>query len=437
MNTITETGLQNCAKGDFVAYDPTIGAFVKAAAAWRISGDDNSLCPAYSAYVVGVLTSDPDTSGSGIVTTDGGLTSADVNIVNSGPGDYYLKNNGQAVNGVPEGMLPVYCGTLTASGNFILRPVAPEYRGHRHTNHKLTGEWTSAGGWYIYDELGVDGTAANILASVPKVALSVVENGALLDEDGYDVVNGSLRLASNPANKDVVICTINPLIATDSEVRAIAPANGNNILKVSKAYGTVYLDTDFIQTVSEEHGGVCITGIDRAGITTDSVINTIIGNGGVNVEINNGTATITGDITYTRIDFQTVNANNVLIGNSNSDAYITFPAGIQSSVIGTARLPYKQSGTWTVTLFLWIVGGNASSLSATVTGYQPSNTVITPTTQATLAFGTASGSDISTVYEVVSTTTYTGYPDGIVTAVINAASPANAVKIKALGIKIA
>lgn len=444
MNSINETGLQNCAKGDFVAYDQTTNSYVRGAAAWKVDANDGSLSPAYSAYVIGVLTSTPDASGIGIITTDGTLTASDVNIDNTGAGDYYLKNNGQAVLGVPEGMLPVYCGTLTASGNFVLKPAAPEYRGHRHTNYELTGTWTaqtSGDMHYVYDAAGYDYTATNLLSAVPSTALTVVKNGELLEQSEYAVIDGELFLAQNPGNATIVICTINPLIATDSEVRAVAPVAGNSIVLVSKAYGTIYLDTDFPITTTDANNGTCITDISNSGISTGSVVNTINGGGGIDVTISGGTATVSSPIVAnTLVDFQTVNASNVLIGNTADGALITFPQGLNSSVLCLARVPHRGSGTWTVTVFLWLIGQSAGYVGA-LSGNLKIQTASAAgdalvTTANTISFNNVTGASDNKVYQVLSGEITEVSPNSLITVEISATAPGADIKVLTAGIKL-
>lgn len=439
MNSINETGLQNCARKDFVAFEPTALNFVKAAAAWAVDAADGSLTPAASAYVAGVLSTDPDSSGTGTIITDGVLAASDVFIDNSGPGDYYLKNNGMAVKGVPAGMLPVYCGTLTASGNFILRPSAPEFRGHRHTNHQLTGDWTSGNDGYVYDEAGTDTIATNILAAVPRIALSVIKNGELLTADDYDVINGKLVLVHNPGNADIVICTINPLIATDSEVRAISPAAENNIISVGKAYGTVYLDTEF-PVVSTENTGTCVTSISKSGISTAPVVHSITAGGGTTITETNGVYTITNTgVGSTYIDFQTINANNVLVGGAATDALITFPAGLaDASFIGIARIPAADQ-SWSIKVFLWITGDTltyASALSGVVKIQSASEAgVPIVTTGTSVSFTIPSGTiNNNNLYELRCTETLTAAPNSLVTVVISANTPSSAIQVNAAGV---
>ena len=448
---INETKLQDCAWKQFVAFDPSTNKFAPAAAYWTINASDGSVRPSPLAYVVGVLNSVPDASGNGTILTDGVINVSSISIEDNGPGDYYLHNNGTVVKGVPAGLLPVYCGTLTDSGNFILRPSAPEYEGHRHTRYQLTEGFSQSSDVadmsYVYNG-DDDATFNNIISAIPLIALSVIKNGVMLNTDAYAVVNNKLYLSTYVSTDVVEICTINPLIATNSEVRAIAPATGNNIISVSKAYGTVYLDTVFPRLATDgELTGNCVTAINKGGIAIAPVVHQLTAGGGIDiVPMVSGNNTIPGSyridnsyIAATLIDFQTINANNVLIGGTATDAIITFPAGLYSSFVGIARVPYTVSASgWPIKVFLWVSGPGAAAvdrLSGSVKT-QTAATTGSPITQASnISFEAPASSTTEYVYLVTCTqTTLTAPSNALVSVFIEADFPETQIQLLAAGI---
>ena len=386
---IQDIGFQNIpgSAGPLVAYDAAANQYIPAAATWTISNTDGAIIPSNSAYVSGIVL--PADVGQGLsgerrVLLSGVINSTDpvfANLFASGeriPGEYFLKDNGELVLGAPEGMLPVYCGYLTASGNFIFRPQAPDYRGHHHTAYKLDNDlWTTSGSGYTYADVTTadntqtvnDATALQILTALPVSAVSLVKDSTILQR-GTDYTisdDGTLWLASSAysASANYYLCGLYPLVTTDADIRSIALASGNNTISITKAYGTVYLDNTYPVISSSNATGTCISEITKSGIKTAPVVNSIIAGAGTSITGNNGTYTISNTlIASTLIDFQTISANNVLIGGNSTDALITFPAATGSSIIGIARIP-AASGDLSFKVFLYVDSASAALLSTT------------------------------------------------------------------------
>lgn len=361
--TVVAAGLSGCIRGQVVAY---VGdKFVPAAAGWYQEAD-GSLRPALSSYVYGVLISSVDSSGYGTILTSGiitdtGIISAMCGSAAPAVGPYYLGTDGRVTFGVPEGLLPVFCGYYSGSG-FNFRPAAPEYDGHRHTNYPLSAGLFNSAGAYAGTS---DAIYTQITAALPPESVVVLHSGAILTSGSdYTFSNGQLTIpAAGSMSTGYTICGINPLMGTNPEVRAIAPAVGNNVISATKVYGTVYLDTSYPET-RVSSGGVCVAGISREGITTAPVVNDIKYTGAMTVVSSGGIYTISTDAPEgSYLDFQTINANNVLVGATTSDTLLTFPEGIAASVLGIVRLPMRNAGSWTFKVFTWPSTGLATSIT--------------------------------------------------------------------------
>ena len=263
---INVIGLVGVSKGQVVAFNPATNQYIPAQPNW--ASIDNTIVPAPAAYVAGIVYNNPDISGNGQLLINGVMTGTDLNI--AAPGEYYLAPNGGLSLGVPAGVMPIYCGLLTSDGNFIFRPDSPAYDGHRHTQYTLSGgSWTNN----VYNDDN-DTTCQQILAGFPLTSIWVMCDGVF---KGNAVVNSARKLVVDSTTHNVVtlFCT-NPIATVNPEVTAVAPAVGNDVVKATRAFGTVYLDTEYPNTDESNFTGTCITSIDRTGITTAPVVHQLL-----------------------------------------------------------------------------------------------------------------------------------------------------------------
>ena len=388
--TISDTGFTGCVRGQLVAH--VNGKYTPAYAAWERLAD-GSLRPSASSYVCGILITSPDVSGNGTLLTFGTVTDPSILSVifgTSAPaeGGYYLTTDGKVSAGVIPGLLPVYCGTVTASGKFIFRPAAPEYGGHRHTNYPLSGALFSGS---QYDPNRTDTTFTQMLNGLPPQALTVLSGGVLLkggseNEAGTDYYTsgGFLFISGASVNAEgYTVCGVNPLIGTNPEIRAIAPAAGNSTTQVTQLYGTVYIDNDYPEANTVSSGGRCVAEISKAGVTYAPVVNEIRKAGGIDIKNNGGIVTISDRAVAQYIDFQTINANNVLVGATTEDVLLTFPSGVAASVLGVCRLPALSEGQWKFQVFAWPNTSTTLNINASVKTITAPTAVGEPVTSST------------------------------------------------------
>jgi len=129
---------------------------------------------------------------------------------------------------------------------------------------------------------------------------------------------------------------------------------------------TVTLSTQLTSGGAISSGGMAVARIENGQLVTTPVINGFSSTGlGVDINVDNGIATIEATGLSHYLDLQTINANNVLIGGAINDSLITFPAGIASSIIGLVRLPHQIPAEG-IRLFVWAIG-SVSGLSAAIT----------------------------------------------------------------------
>lgn len=424
---ISDSGLQNCAKGQLVAFDATTNSYIPAQPDWT-TDSAGKIVPDTAAYIAGIVYTAPDISGVAQLLLSGVVDGSELGLAT--PGEYYLDVDGTLSQGVPIGKLPVYCGYLTARGVFVFRPASPVYDGHRHTQYQLTGgEWGETTGGYVYDDAN-DPTCQTILSSLPVTSILVVSDGSFIGNPTL-TSNGQLKIASDTQPTDVTLFGVNPLATVNPEVTAVAPALGNNVVKATRTYGTVYLDTEYPVSDSNSLNGRCITSISRTGITTGPVVQQIVQGPGIEVVNNDGVYTLSAGWFSRYLDMQTINANNVLVGSTATDALITFPAGITSTLIGVVRVPASEN-PWTIHVFAWMLDAGG-----TLTG----NILIQPPPTGGAAVSTTSEISISgsgsagAIIEALSTNTYSAPGDSLVTITLTA-TPGTAIRLRAAGIKL-
>lgn len=426
----------DCVVGMLLAYDSVNEQYIPASPAWTNDISTGAIIPAASAYIVGMLqTLNADRSGtllvSGVV-TDGTLISA-LTGNNAANGGYYLSGNGVAAPGVPDGLLPVYCGTKVNANTFYLNPAPPIYGGHTHDLCLLDstqGTWNESGTIF-----SATSTAAQILAGVPEESICLLHNGAIVNSADYVISGSYITLSGGLTSVGTYqLSPINRLIATQPEVQAVAPATTNDIIKTSRTFGTVYIDTDFNPTTTGVLTGSAVIAITSSGVSTGPVVQNVSAGAGIGVAPDGSGGVIVSANTYSDyLDLQVVNAHNVLIGNGINDPYITFPAmSGTADITGIVRLPANLGGK-TIQAFAWMQGpGGALSGSMSLQSIPNSATtaaiVINPPTSA----GENDVNEVLTSGALIASAA----GNGLATLVISAVSPADPIRIKAIGLKL-
>ena len=442
ITTIKNIGV-NCVVGMLLAYDSSANQYIPANPAWVIDALTGGIKPAESAYIVGLLLS-KNADNTGTLLTRGVVTdSVKINyLTGSGAsGSYYLVNGGTAVNVLPAGTLPVYCGTKIDANTFFLNPAPPVYGGHSHDLCLLDasqGTWTNSGTVYTASSTSI---ASQIMVGVPTESIAVIHNGALLlSGTDYSLSSNTLTLSGGLTSVgSYQLSPINRLIATDPEVRAIAPAADNDVLKTSKSFGTVYLDTNFTPVSTGQLPGTAVVGITNAGVSTGPVVQTLDQGTGISINSNgSGGYIINNDVYGDYLDLQIINAHNVLIGNGVTDNLVTFPAGINSDITGLIRLPGERGGR-VVRAFAWMVGaGGGLQGSMTVQMVPGTSESVTPGGEITL--NAPAGAGANSVSEVITSgaalVTSSGYDNALTMISISATTPATAIQVKAIGLKL-
>lgn len=435
----------DCVVGTAVAHDGK--NYIPANPYWTTNTANNQIEPAPAAYIVGILMS-KNTDGNGTLLLQGAITDASIIEHLTGDsypacGEYYLAKDGTLKLGVDPLFLPVFCGTLIKTDLFIVNPKAPEFYGHSHALYPLTSGWagTSTTGYgYKYNS---DTTAERILSAVPAESIAVISGGALMSSSGYTISGGALYVTNAPGNTAVQLSPINRLISTDPEIRSIAPADGNDVVKLSKVFGTVYIDTDFTTTESTALSGKAVTSVDKSGVTIGDVVQKVEGGTGITVsDDGNGTVTIENTTISPYLDLQAINADNVLIGVGTGSALYTFPAGANSTLTGVIRLPASMNDAAENPIkkfkpFAWVLGaGGNIAVELQIQGPPGTGVVV----------ATPEGGSIPTPPESVGTNditecldsdvSYTAPNNALVTVMFSASQPGNNIRIKALGIKL-
>ena len=435
---ITTANTQGATIGTVVAFDPSQNLFVPAQPRWKRDLLTSRIIPDPLAYIAGIVYSTPDASGVASLLLTGavepGAMGQDFPSAN---GEYYLGPDGTLVESaaLSAGSFPIYCG-YCVGGTFIFRPDSPAYAGHQHTQYTLSGgSWSGSNGVWTYDYTN-DTTCAQILNSLPLTSIVAICDNMLIKN--LTVSDSSIVFNTGAETQPTVsLYGINPFSTIVPEVTSIAPAQGNTVLKVTQAYGTVYLDTDFATTGTtfEQYTGTCITNFSRSGVSTGPVVQEILPGAGVDIVPNSdypGSYTINASWLSKYIDMQTINANNVLVGSTATDALITFPAGINSTLIGVVRVPASEND-WTINVFAWMLDAGGSLTGSILIQPPPSGSAAVSTTTSISLSGSG---NVGSITEALSADTYTVPGDSLVTITLNATAPGIPIQLRALGVKL-
>lgn len=380
--------------GRLLAWDSQSNKYILANASWEASetaGDsDFRLVPADSSYVIGALVGTQETEA-----TDGAKTfqitilshgwTADADLIHkltggsAVTGPYYLTTEGRAVPKI-DGIkleLPVYCFTYTSTGKVIFNPRVPERYGHNHGAYDLAVEDFDINGLYTPSNNSQVTTALN------SNQVYLFKNGELLTAGmEYTLTAGTLKLATPPVTGDVIkLFTVSPTIGFEPLVRSVTVAtDSENLLEVTTDRGDVELS--FKGTADTENRdkltGVAVLDLAN-GVTTGPVVQQIVAGAGVSVapvkdaegaEVNGTYQVSANNGIFDHRDMQVCNLDGVLFGVDDTKVSYKFPAGVESSLYGTFRLPhFAASASYSVELHLIVAGatGTVSGLSAEVT----------------------------------------------------------------------
>lgn len=353
--TVTDIGFSDsCEKGMLVAFDTVTNTYIPASVAWKDDLYSNTL-PSDSSYVIGVLISLVYTAVSkqGTILLSGVIKDTSIidllfSDLDKVPGKYFLAYEGKMQKTEEEITLPVYCGTLTATGSFILRPQVPDFRTHSHTKYILEGAWTEVGSGFVYTSK--DATFNYILENSSGIAL--IYNGYNLTENlNFEVLEGVLTVYSTPkitSPEEVIVYTTQPYMGVVAGINALTTTSDSSLIKVTQVGQTAVIDLNIVEE-SSEGDGYCVSSISKSKVYKAPVIHSITPGAGLSIkETSSGKLTI--DVTSRTKDFiplNIANVNNVLVAEdtTNSRIYYKFPGGISASLLGSLVLPAKDTTT--------------------------------------------------------------------------------------------
>lgn len=465
----TDTGFSaDCKKGMLIAYDRTLDRYVPAAAVWGNEVAPNGgLMAADSAFVVGLLMTDIDTSKNGVILAAGWTTNEeiiDLAVPQKQPGRYYLSVDGKAVplaaDSASPSILPVYCFSYTATGKLILNPKLPEVSGHAHTSYELAPSlWGPASGsaatdlpssaQYVYNT--PEDTELSMLLNAYITGKSLVWGGAELSADQWGITeSGYIYLTfTGEAGTKSILHTITPFFGTEPIVRAVGVANGNTVLTSKLLAGTVVLDTKFNTLTITDKSALAVTDISRTGIKKGPVVTSVQPGLGIKIETQEdaeGVAVPGGVVVHstavadTLLDMILLNANNVAIGAGPNQASLVFPSGQISSVLLGFRVPMHSVENQRGVIEAWVFGTGAAintfTASVTVMPEPAADTPIAIPTAQTVNMTPVSSTDTTHIYQMQSADFGPLPGNALVYVELTASSPAASTAIASIGIKL-
>jgi hypothetical protein len=365
----SDIGLKGCLEGQFVAYDSKKQKYIPAEAVWN---SDNAL-PNEAACVIGLLISKVvDTDDRGTILVSGIIRNIElVNKIVGGnhiPGNYYLKDNGNVTRIVDDIKFPIYCGNLTATGCFVLGIQVPDFRTHTHTCYTLNNNnWKSSAGTKMYYDSEADPSIKNILRTYLASLTLVVNNAVLFEHIDYEIKDGYIWLLKDYGPRpNAVLYATNPFMGVVKWLTAMTTAEGNELLKISQSGSTAILDIQLPTTSDDARPGKAVTNITNKGVEFGDVVHAITAGPGITLT-SKGTGSY--DIAATSylqrcIELNVLNGNGIVYGGSASCLF-KFPAGKESSVIGTVRAP---SGYGKLKAKLFMYADSLGSASPTAEG---------------------------------------------------------------------
>lgn len=369
----SDIGLNGCKKGQFVAYSTKQQKYVPAQPIWNTYNE----LPTDESCVIGLVISDI-TDGQGTILTSGIIRNSELlsHIMNNKlniPGNYYLKADGYVTSNINELNFPIHCGTLTASGCFVLGIQVPDFRTHNHTNYTLLPDgWSSiriapaaisipTGSVYYYNP-EKDPSIANILRTYVS-GLSLVVNGQVLNEyKDYIIQDGYIWLKKSYTDTiNGTIYATNPFMGITPWLTSMATAEDEHIINIKNIGTTAILSTSFEHTYSTNKTGYAVTAISNKGVELSPVVTSITGGVGINVQKeDNGSYKLSAlPLTTQYVEMNILNGNGIIFGGDESCLF-KFPANRSSSIIGTVRTP-NVSDKFNAKIFMYIDDTNAST----------------------------------------------------------------------------
>lgn len=445
----SDIGLEDCTKGQFVAYNKTTQKYIPASPVW----DNNNALPTDESYVLGVLISDV-VDGQGLILVSGILRGKEIITAIMGneshvPGNYYLNTNGSITQNLDNIAFPIHCGVLTATNCFVLGIQIPDFRTHSHTRYELNSmAWKPvkdahitipANATYFYDST-IDTTIYTVLRAFVSGTALVINNKCLLEYKDYIIQDGYIWLLKDFGTSiEGALYATNPFMGVVPWLNSMTVADGNNILKVQQVGTTAILNTSFNTIGTINNTGKAIAAISNNGITECTVVNDIEAGAGIEtVKNDNGIIKINATSNLPKVlDFNIINGNGIVIGG-NDIIMVKFPANRASSINGTVRIPSNVTGAQ-AQLFMYVegIGSSTSPGTALVKAINipiDQDEVVKPTTPIELSFNALSTPKTTSVYKWLTKESFDVTAGDQLNVTISFNNPANTVSVCSIGV---
>ena len=358
-----------CAKGTIIALGGEDGTiYVPAEACWSKAVDGGgSLVPATESIVIGVLLTDPDSSGKASVlcagwVDDPAIISAMVGT-SASSGLYYLNDNGKAATKPSDTGVVVPCFTYLASGagtqgKLIFNPGPPEFQSHSHDLFRLRGTWEQITAADLPDQLvGTDGASKlsitdnnPALISLLKIGakkIALYKNGVVVNGESWCISDDFIYVAFNAIDSDIFdIAAVVPNTGITPYISSIT--SNANVLDIHSLGGDVFIDFKPEIKSTQNFTANTITELTGGGVSTAPVVHQIFPGAGITVGAHKdidgnvipGCYDVHNEALFSsQLDLNITNLNGVLLGNEEGLVSYVYPAGVVSSIYGGTRIP--------------------------------------------------------------------------------------------------
>lgn len=390
---MTDSGFTaSCKKGTIVTRNAD-GLYEPAEAKWSDKvRADGSWIQDSKANVVGVLLSDPDNEGNGVIMSAG--WSADPELIDilapdKKVGDYYLTTNGKATcNSDQSRDIRVYCYSYLGTGKITINPHRAEYAGHSHNSIKIETPWVNIinsatapsilpgdAKAYITVKEQTNAQLYSILKSNPQYPC-LVKNGVEVDNEDWGIEQSTdeifIYLYFVPVDTDIFhLHAITPLLSDEPLVRTIKTTRDNKLLTVHSVGGKVWLGMNLEPAKTNEFTGFGVTEITADGIKTGPIIQGVKAGPGVSVttyrdkgsDVNGVVEIAASQYKNTLLDMSVCNLNQVIIGTSFNGVSYIFPADSAASLIGTMRIPHFTENNAQKGELVFVFQGNGADIN--------------------------------------------------------------------------
>lgn len=378
----TDISMDDCIKGQFVAYDTLTCRYVPAEALVTGGSSIDQQLPSDKAYVIGLLISDVY-EGQGTVLTSGIIHNTElIDKLLGGaahvPGSYYLTSNGAITADRTSVVYPIYCGTLTASDCFVIDIAKPDFRTHNHTQYNLNPElWEKISDSADFNNASYryDGTKdPNILSlfNTVKSGLCLIVNNKVMMEDDFEIADNKVYLKHDIGDVSAINAMFyvsHPFGGVQPWITSMNVNNSNHLIKIDQIGTTAVLDIEFPVDRESRGKGTAISDISRAGIVTSPVVNSIKAGPGITViqeSANAGDYTVaTTESLSNLVHLNVLNANGVIFGGDDV-VVMKFPANRSSSLIGQLLVPMHVTGTTKARICIYAEGTGSVSPMGTI-----------------------------------------------------------------------